>query len=206
MMLVFLFLIGYFIGNINPAIVIAKRLRGIDIRAHNSKNAGTSNVTMTIGWSWGMTVLLIDIAKGLVPALVVRILFPDINLYWFVIGFGSIIGHIYPVFYGFQGGKGSATYGGVLFAVMPIYAAIMFVMYVLILLVFDYIVLSTVFVIVLTPIVTYFMGFHWGSVLIMTLFMALSLYKHRENLHRLWKKEEVGIRKFHRNKDKIRVK
>ena len=202
-----LFFVGaYLIGNINPAIIVARKTKNIDIRSINSKNAGTSNAVMTIGWRWGMFVLFMDMLKGFVPALIARLIFPDNDVYWYVAGFGAIIGHIYPVFLGFHGGKGTATFGGVLFATVPVVAAILFVSTALILLISDYIAVATLIVTVATPIILYFLGVETASLIIMIVFVILSFYKHRENYLRLVRGQEVGLRKFYRNKDKIRVK
>ncbi|QMS84394.1 glycerol-3-phosphate 1-O-acyltransferase PlsY [Candidatus Xianfuyuplasma coldseepsis] len=200
-----LFLASYLVGHINPAILVSRWRRGIDIREINSKNAGTSNVTMTIGYRWGIFVLLMDILKGLVPALIVRLVYPENDILWFVSGLGAILGHIYPVLYQFKGGKGTATFGGVLFATVPLYAVGLLLLFALVLYLTDYIALSTLVAIVLTPIVLYLMGFHWISVLLMLVFSFISFSKHFENYRRIWNKEEVGLRKFHRNKDQIRV-
>lgn len=202
---IILFVLAYLIGNISPAIIIGKKTRNIDIRHINSKNAGTSNVTMSIGWRWGMLVLFLDIMKGLLPVLIVRLFYPEQDALWFITGLGAIVGHIYPVFYGFKGGKGSATFGGVLFATVPVYGFIMLAVYVLILFTTDYIALSTLFVSLVTPIFLYVMEMHVYSIVAMTIFAGISFIKHRENYYRILKGEEVGIRKFTKNKDKIRV-
>lgn len=205
MIYVVFFVVAYMIGNINPAILIGKWRRGIDIRDINSKNAGTSNVTMTIGWRWGMFVLFLDIMKGFLPVIVVRLIYPNDDVSWFVTGFGAILGHIYPVFYRFKGGKGSATFGGVLFATVPVYGFVMLIVYAGIMWITDYIALSTLTVSILTPIFLYIIDMHLYSVLLMVLFAIISFIKHAENYKRILKKDEVGIRKFSRNKDKIRV-
>lgn len=198
-------IMAYLFGNISPSILVGKVTKGIDIREINSKNAGTSNVTMTIGWRWGIFVLLMDMLKGFIPVLMVRLLYPQMELLWFFTGFAVIMGHIYPVFYSFKGGKGSATYGGTLFAITPLYAFIMLIAYFVILLIFDYIVLSTLAVSIVTPIVYYFMGFKIESIIFLILFAIVSIVKHKENYLRLFKGEEVGLRKFNKHKDKIRV-
>ncbi len=199
------FVVSYLIGNINPAIHIGRWRRNIDIRQINSKNAGTSNAVMTIGWRWGILVLLLDMLKGFVPALAAKLLFPDNDILWFTAGLGAILGHIYPVFHGFKGGKGSATFGGVLFGTVPLYAAGLLAVYILVLVITDYIALSTLVAIIATPIALYLMDYHLASILLMSVFSAISFYKHTENYKRLLKGEEVGIRKFSRNKDRLRV-
>ena len=199
------FLASYFVGHINPAILVSKWRRGIDIREINSKNAGTSNVTMTIGYRWGIFVGIMDILKGLIPVLIVRIFYPENDILWFVSGLGAIIGHVYPILYGFKGGKGTATFGGVLFATVPLYALILLIVFIIVLYITDYIALSTLVAIVVTPFAIYFMGFSYQSVILMTIFSTISFRKHYVNFVRIVKKEEVGIRKFHRHKDEIRV-
>lgn len=201
-----LFIIGYMIGHINPAMLVGKYRRGIDIRQVNSKNAGTSNVTMTVGYRWGMVVLFLDILKGFLPAFIVRLIYPDNDILWFTIGLGTIIGHIYPVLYGFRGGKGSATFGGVLFATVPLYGFILLLVYIAVLYITDYIALSTLVAIVVTPIYLLIMNFHYISVILMLIFSIISFQKHWENFYRIYKKEEVGFRKFNKHKDQIRVK
>jgi glycerol-3-phosphate acyltransferase PlsY len=205
MVYIILFVVAYFVGNINPAIIISKRTKNVDIRHINSKNAGTSNVTMSIGWKWGILVLILDILKGFTPVLIVRLIYPEQDALWFITGLGAIVGHIYPVFHGFKGGKGSATFGGVLFATMTVYGFIMLAVYILILYVTDYIALSTLFVSVFTPIYMILIDMHLYSILAMSIFTVISFIKHAENYRRILKGEEVGIRKFNRNKDKIRV-
>ena len=151
-------------------------------------------------------VLLLDMAKGFLPVLTVKMLYPNFELLWFLTGFAAIIGHVYPIFYSFKGGKGSATYGGMLFALTPYYAFIMLLIYSFILFAFNYVVLSTLFVSVVTPIIYYMFGFEWSSILILLLFVLLSIWKHKENYIRLLNGKEVGLRAFNKHKDKIRIK
>lgn len=202
---VIIILVSYLIGNINPAILVSKHTKGIDIREINSKNAGTSNVTMTIGYRWGLFVAIMDILKGLIPVLIVRLIFPDNNILWFLSGASAIMGHIFPYYYNFKGGKGTATFGGVLIATMPLFALIMFILFFLILYITDYIALSTLAAIIITPFAMSVYDYHLYSILIMLFYATVSFYKHLENYKRILSKKEVGIRKFNRNKDKIRV-
>ena len=200
------FLISYLIGNINPAILVTKIRRGIDIRDINSKNAGSSNVTMTVGYRWGIFVGLADIFKGFLPVLIIRFIFPEQDGMWFLSGFGIILGHVYPVIYKFRGGKGSATFGGVLFATAPLYAFILLIVYFTILYITDYIAISTLVATIATPIVLYALDYELLSIILMILFAIISFKKHYTNYKRIWNRQEVGIRKFHRHKDEIRVK
>jgi glycerol-3-phosphate acyltransferase PlsY len=199
-------LLSYGVGNINPAILIGKLTRGIDIREYNSKNAGTSNVVMTVGYRWGIFSGIIDILKGFIPVLIIRLIFPENDIYWLFGGFSAIMGHIYPLYYKFKGGKGTATFGGVLFAINPLLALGLLIVFIIVLYYTDYIALSTLSAIVITPIAMYFLGFYYMSIFIITIYSLVSFYKHFENYKRIYKGEELGLRRFNRNKDKVRAK
>ena len=101
-------LAGAAFGSI-PFGYIAGRLGGIDVRQHGSGNIGFTNVQRTIGWSWGIPVLLLDVAKGLVPTAVAQ----GIGLLPPLVGIGAVLGHVFCPWLGFNGGKGVATTIGV---------------------------------------------------------------------------------------------
>jgi glycerol-3-phosphate acyltransferase PlsY len=101
-------LAGAAFGSI-PFGYIAGRLRRIDIRRHGSGNIGFTNVQRTIGWAWAVPVLLLDVAKGLVPTAIAR----GFGLVPPLVGIGAILGHVFCPWLGFKGGKGVATTVGV---------------------------------------------------------------------------------------------
>jgi glycerol-3-phosphate acyltransferase PlsY len=103
-------LFSYFLGSVNFAYITA-RIKGIDISSSGSGNPGTSNVLRTLGKSSAAIVLLGDLLKGAIP-----ILFFSNDKYFLLYGLAAVLGHIYPVFYKFKGGKGVATYLGVYIA------------------------------------------------------------------------------------------
>lgn len=141
--------ISYFIGNINWSIIISKS-KNKDIRKLGSGNPGTLNMSRNFGLKLGLLTLLLDLLKGAVPTLVSFFVFKDVivsasnfnlsDLAIYVSGFFAVLGHIYPIIYGFKGGKGIATSIGVLLvctsvhglswamiAVMAMIAAILFI-------------------------------------------------------------------------------
>ncbi len=187
-------IILYFIGAVNPAKIITNKVLGVDIREVNSKSAGTSNAVMTLGVKFGSLVGLLDLLKGLIPVLVLRFIFPDNDIIWFVGGLSAVVGHIYPIHMGFHGGKGTATFGGVLFAVAPLYALILVVLFAILTVVLDYIAVSTLIIIILVPIGMYFDDYSYISIILVSLYVLLSFYKHFNNFIRIYKKEEVGLR------------
>ena len=103
-------LFSYLLGSVNFAYITA-RIKGIDISSSGSGNPGTSNVLRTLGKSSAAVVLLGDLLKGAIP-----ILFFSNDKYFLLYGLAAVLGHIYPVFYKFKGGKGVATYLGVYIA------------------------------------------------------------------------------------------
>jgi glycerol-3-phosphate acyltransferase PlsY len=103
-------LFSYLLGSVNFAYITA-RIKGIDISSSGSGNPGTSNVLRTLGKSSAAIVLLGDLLKGAIP-----ILFFSNDKYFLLYGLAAVLGHIYPVFYKFKGGKGVATYLGVYIA------------------------------------------------------------------------------------------
>lgn len=118
-------LLAYLLGSIPSAVWAGKLFHGIDVREHGSGNAGATNVIRVLGWKTGVPVLLFDMAKGFTAAMIPVFLklAPEgsatlVNIQIFT-GFMAIIGHIFPVFAAFRGGKGVATMFGILLAIHP---------------------------------------------------------------------------------------
>ena len=160
----------------------------------NSKSAGTSNAVITLGLKYGTLVGVLDILKGAVPVLILRLIFPDNDIIWFVGGLSAVIGHIYPIHLGFHGGKGTATFGGLLFAVAPVYALGLLIIFAILTVALDYIAVSTLLVIIVVPIAMYFQHYSYISIVLVSLYVILSFYKHFNNYVRIYKKQEVGLR------------
>jgi len=118
-------LTAYLLGSIPSAVWVGRLFHGIDVREHGSGNAGATNVIRVLGWKTGIPVLLFDMAKGFLAAMLPRLfnLAPQdsamlVNLQIFT-GLMAITGHIFPVFAGFRGGKGVAAMFGILLAIHP---------------------------------------------------------------------------------------
>ena len=112
-------IIGYLLGSIPTAYIVARKRKGIDIRNVGSHNMGAANVMREIGTREGIFVGLIDIAKGAGAILIAQTL--NISELWvFGAGFAALVGHNFPVFAGFRGGKGSATVIGIFLVVAPL--------------------------------------------------------------------------------------
>lgn len=187
-------LLAYLIGSINPAFIVGHLFHNVDIRNINSKNPGTSNVWMTFGKRKGISVALFDIFKGLVPVVILRIVYPDNQLLWVIGGVMAIVGHVFPFYMKFKGGKGTATFGGVVIGLLPWFSIPLGITFFVILFVSDFIAISTLFVVIVVPILMYVREYDYRSIVIIVLFSLFSIMKHMENFKRIIKKKEKGFR------------
>lgn len=187
-------IVCYLIGSINPAVITGKIVKGIDIRDVNTKNAGTSNAVITLGLKYGVVVGIADLLKGLIPVIILKILFPTNDLIWVVGGISSILGHVYPLFLKFRGGKGTATYGGMILAMAPLYGLVLLIIFTIITIKSDFVTIATMVVIVVIPIGMYFLDYHILSVILVSLYGLLSVYKHFHGLVDIYNKEAVGLK------------
>jgi glycerol-3-phosphate acyltransferase PlsY len=123
---------AYFLGSIPFGFLIA-RSRGVDVRKEGSGNIGATNVWRVLGKKWGLTTFLCDMAKGLVAVIVARdlaaIFAQDPATLGILAAIGCILGHSFPVWLGFKGGKGVATSLGVIFGMMPVASLIVFALW-----------------------------------------------------------------------------
>jgi glycerol-3-phosphate acyltransferase PlsY len=109
---------AYLFGSISFGLIFAKR-RGIDLRSIGSGNIGATNVGRALGKQTGRLVLVLDMLKGFVPVALARWAF-DLPWPWITaVGLAAALGHVFPIWYGFRGGKGAATSGGILLAALP---------------------------------------------------------------------------------------
>lgn len=109
---------GYLLGSVSFGLLAARR-RGVDLRAVGSGNVGATNVRRALGAPTGRAVLLLDAAKGAVPSLAARTLLGADHPWTAASGVAAVLGHCYPVWHGFSGGKGAATAAGVMLALSP---------------------------------------------------------------------------------------
>jgi len=196
-LLALLIISSYLIGSIPCAVLICEMLGMPDPRSAGSKNAGATNVRRTSGNKVGTIVLFADIMKGLIPTLIA--IFLDLTLFEVsLVGLVAILGHIYPVFFGFKGGgKGVATYIGMLLALLafPHQTIIVAVIFIITwLFVVKVLKKSSISALVATPISTisyYLLVEDLYSQVVMLIICVLMFYSHRENIKRLIAKKEM---------------
>jgi glycerol-3-phosphate acyltransferase PlsY len=189
---------GYLLGSISTAVIVGKFFHGIDVREHGSGNAGATNVIRVLGWKTGIPVMIIDVAKGwLAASLPVIFTLAEkgsgtIITLQIVTGMAAIIGHVYPLFSGFRGGKGVGTTFGVLLALDPLLTLSCLGVFLAVLFISGYVSLSSMSAGVAFP-VFLFAIFNTPSVVfkIFSVVVAISLIAtHRANIKRLLKGEE----------------
>lgn len=188
-------LIGYFFGCFQTAYIIGRVVRRIDIRTQGSNNAGASNVTMVLGWKYGAITALADIVKAALAVLIVGVIFPSSRELAFVAGASAVLGHIFPFYLGFKGGKGAASLIGMLLAIDFKIAVIAVLTIVIITLIIDYIAIGSIGMFAVLPVATYVFNYPFLCTLIGVGLALLCVYKHQINIKRIIKKEEAGLRK-----------
>ncbi len=205
--------LSYLVGSIPTAIIVARVMRGIDIRQHGSGNAGGTNVIRVLGWKAGVFVILCDMAKGLFATMVISRLmfgalpfenttpFDDYVVVQIIAGCAAMLGHIWTLFAGFKGGKGIATAGGMLIGVAPVEVAVSLGVFLVVFLISHYVSLGSLSAASTFPLTMFlrenvFMAhipsyntLIWFSVAI----SLLVIYTHRANIQRLLKGTENRV-------------
>lgn len=189
-------ILSYLLGSIPSAIIISRAFKGIDIRDYGSKNAGFTNVYRVMGTLPAFIVLIMDIGKGMVAVLVVtKISFDPVTLNPITLkiltAVSVIIGHVFPLFAGFKGGKGIATALGALFSLIPLEIALALGVFLIIVTLTRYISLgsltSATFIFLALLFERYYLGKNVpieliGMIFFLTMFI---FYNHRTNIKRL---------------------
>ena len=186
-------LIGYFLGSFNAAYFLSKA-KGFDIREKGTHNPGASNMTVTLGWSYGIITALFDISKASLAVIICQLLFPALAYAGFIGGIASVMGHMYSIFLKFKGGKGFASYMGMLLAIDWKIALVLMAISALITIITNYIAIATIFTVIAYPI--YYLIQNQQSSIVYAL-IALGLiiiYRHRKNIVNIISGQEIGLR------------
>lgn len=201
--LIILILASYLIGSFPTALIIGKAFYGIDIRKHGSFNPGATNSIRVLGKRAGIVVLLLDIGKGALAASLPYLLMVDINpLYT---GLIAVIGHCFPIFAGFRGGKAIATTAGTLLVVNPLLFLITYIAFILVIFITKYVFLGSISVGITILLYAYFspeITHDW----LFILFLILLIFLHRSNIINFIQHKEPKINDKNIKKDRITTK
>lgn len=210
-----LLVIGYGCGLLQTGVIVSK-LSGTDIRKHGSGNSGTTNALRVLGFKAGLIVFIGDFCKSLIPCLIVRFIlrdsYPDTYLlYVLYIGMGAVLGHIFPFYLNFKGGKGIATIGGLYVSLLqPIMIVVLLAAFIATIAISGYMSVGSICLMIECVIAYVIFGvigkfcfdmsvpaskaaFIEGAV-VLTILAGIAIYKHKTNIIRLKNHEES---KFH---------
>lgn len=178
----FAVLISYLLGSVNFSVVLAKSLKGIDIRQHGSGNAGATNTLRVLGKGPAILVLLLDVLKGIAAIWLGRLLGTGSEWIPALCGIAAIMGHNWPIYFHFRGGKGIATTIGVMatLAFLPaLYAGVIAIISI----VFTrYVSLGSLIFVLLTPLFLWISGQHGPIFWISLLICIFAFWRHRTNI------------------------
>ncbi|WP_337019868.1 glycerol-3-phosphate 1-O-acyltransferase PlsY [Oceanobacillus massiliensis] len=175
-------IIAYLLGSIPSALIVGKAGYKVDIREHGSGNLGATNTFRVLGMKAGIIVTLADILKG-TAATLIPLLF-DADVYILAIGLLAVVGHTYPIFARFKGGKAVATSSGIILGIYPLLFALMIATFLITLYLSKYVSLSSI----ITGVISLFISFFFhdiGLIIIISLLTAFVIYRHKENIKRI---------------------
>ncbi len=209
-------IIAYLFGSIPTGYLLYKIKKGDDIRKYGSGNVGGTNVIRTLGTGWGLFIIIIDMLKGFLPVLAVYLIYPDDFILLAAVMVAVVLGHVFPVFIKFRGGKAIATTFGAIagisslpFIMEPTWLRIlpMFLglgVWVLIFVITRIVSLGSLIAAASVPVCFYFTRYPMAVVIAGIICALLIFIKHRENIKRLVRGEEKRIKGKGGHKWKLR--
>ncbi len=201
--IIFLVFLSYITGSFPSAIWIGKSFYKIDVREYGSGNSGATNTFRVLGYKAGVPVFLIDVFKGWISVkyasfFLNKEIFSSENFFELQLAMGAaaVIGHLFPIFTAFRGGKGIATMLGLLLAIHPFAALISFSVFILVVFIFRYVSLASLIAAFVFPLlIIFFFQDNNSSLILFSCFIPIvSLITHQKNIERLFCGEETKIK------------
>ncbi len=186
--------IAYLFGSLSSAIIICKIMRLPDPRTRGSRNPGATNVLRIAGKKAAIITLLGDVLKGVIPVLIAKWLgLDDVGLAW--VALAAFLGHLFPIFFHFVGGKGVATALGCMLALAWPIALLWMATWLLMAILFRYSSLAALTASILAPVYMWYVTHDRAYVMLLIVMSAILIYRHRHNLQKLWQGKESKIGK-----------
>ncbi|MFY9214043.1 MAG: glycerol-3-phosphate acyltransferase [Tissierellaceae bacterium] len=187
--------LGYIFGCLQWSYILGKLLKKQDIRNLGGGNAGASNTVTVFGWKMGVAVGLLDILKAIISIIIIRYILKSTDMFeLYLNGTSVVLGHNYPFFMGFKGGKGTASTVGMMLAINYKLGLLGILVIFLVTVLSDYIALGTMALVSFFVIATLYLGYG-PQCLVLAIFLALlSAYKHLPNMKRILARQESGLR------------
>ncbi|MEG2666141.1 MAG: glycerol-3-phosphate 1-O-acyltransferase PlsY [Bacteroidales bacterium] len=200
-------IVAYLIGSFSSSVWIGKWFYKTDVRQYGSGNAGTTNTIRILGWKPGVVVLLLDVFKGWLPIqldfLFLSSIYSSYEVYYDVaLSVAVLLGHVFPIYTGFRGGKGVATLVGIILALYPMAFCCAFCLFFLIFILTRYVSLSSIVSAISFPFISIFI-FNEREPILVLFSILIGVFipiTHRKNIQRLIKGEESKLDLFGKNK------
>lgn len=191
-------IIGYCFGNIQTSYWLAKIVKKVDIRTLGKGNAGASNTFESLGWKYGVFVAFVDVLKGLLSILLIKNLYqvglnPQGAFLLYLNGYCVILGHIFPFYMNFKGGKGTASLIGLMMGLNVWFGLAGIAVMVVVTFATQYVAVGTAVLVTFVVVVTVWMDWGVGAITLSLMGAALSLYLHLPNYRRIVKGEESKL-------------
>lgn len=184
---------GYLLGSLNAALIVSKAFYKKDIRDFGSGNAGLTNVLRTFGKGAAAAVLVLDILKGILACFVGQLLTGNSENMGWAAGFAAVIGHNWPVFFGFKGGKGVLTSFAVILYISPLPALICLAVFIIVVSLTRYVSLGSIVAAITWPVVSIFFDLPALMLVIAVLMAIMIVIRHKENIARLFQGTEKKL-------------
>lgn len=195
-------LLGYVLGSSSMAYYVGK-VKKQDVRKAGTGNLGASNTAVLFGWGAAVLVAVHDIGKAAIAVLAAKLLLPNLAYAGAAAGAAAVVGHIFPFYLGFRGGKGLASYFGMTLALDWKLALVVAVVLVAVTVISDFISLAAITTVILVPFYVWLVLHNPAMALIVAVASAVMLYKHRENIVRIARGEEIGLRSTAKGENRI---
>jgi glycerol-3-phosphate acyltransferase PlsY len=185
--------IGYFSGSFQTSYILGRVYRKMVIRNLGSGNAGTSNMVQTFGWKLGVLTFLGDILKVIIPLVIAKQFFHTAPLFNLILGIGGILGHNFPFYMGFKGGKGTATTLGMLLVFDYKVCILIALVLIAVVVLTDYIALASLISVAAIPIVLYLFKYNMDLIAVSSVMPVVCILVHRSNIKNMIGKNEKKV-------------
>ena len=196
-------LLGYLMGCSNMAYWLSLKHK-VDIRSNGSGNLGASNVAVLLGWGAAVIVAVHDIGKSVLAVILAKLLFPGVEFAGAAAGVACVLGHIFPFYLGFKGGKGLASFLGAVAMLNWKVGLAMVVLLVLVTLATDFIALGTISVSLSAPVGIWLMSGKIVVPLILCVATVVMVCKHLDNVRRICNRTEIGLRSTAKGENRMK--
>ena len=196
--LAIIFVLSYLIGSVNTSIIVGKCLAGTDIRQHGSGNAGATNALRTLGKKAGILVIVGDCLKAVIAVIIAMLILPVQPLAVYCAGIGAVLGHNFPLYFKFKGGKGILSGGTIAIMIDWRIALVVWGGFIVLAVVTRYVSLGSCWAGASFPFATWFV---YQDVILLVLSIVIGgliLYMHRANIHRLLTRTENKFSPHHK--------